>query len=84
MTHEPQTPGPHPSELHELLLRAVPLNSHGRKTIMHLSELMSVTKATIWHWIKKDFLPPERASQVVDLAEGRVTLDELHRFVYPK
>lgn len=84
MTPQPQDPGSQPSTLHELLLRAVPENSYGRKTIMRLSEVMEVSKATIWHWIKKDFLPPDRASQVVDLSEGRVTLDELHRFVYRK
>ena len=84
MTQENSPPGLHPSELHELLLRATPLNKYGRRTIMHLSEVMGVTKATIWHWIKKDFLPPERASQVVELSNNTVTLDELHRFVYPK
>lgn len=70
------------SDLHAILLRAVPENQYGRKTIMRLSELTGASKATIWHWIKKDFLTPERAKQVVELSEGRVSLDELHRFVY--
>lgn len=74
--------GEHPTGLHEILLRAVPANAHGRKTILHLSKLMGVSKQVVWHWIKKDFLTPERAKQVVDLSEGRVSLDELHRFVY--
>jgi hypothetical protein len=73
---------PETKTLHELLLAAAPPNDYGRKTIMHLAEVLEVSKATIWHWIKKDFLPPERATQIVVIADGRVTLDELHRFVY--
>lgn len=69
--------------LHQLLLVAVPANEAGRKTVMHLSHVLGVSKATIWHWIKKDFLPPDRAVQIVGISEGRVSLDELHRFVYP-
>lgn len=72
------------SELHRLLLQATPENQVGRKTIVHLAEVMQVSKATIWYWIKKDFLPPDRASQLVELSRGTVTLDDLHRFVYPK
>lgn len=82
MMSEPKTGKENRSELHELLLRAVPENHLGRKTVVHLSTVLGVSKATIWHWIKKDFLPPERAKQIVDISEGSVTLDALHRFVY--
>lgn len=69
-------------ELHRLLLRAVPENQHGNKTISHLASLLECTRATIFNWINDDKLPAHRAKQVVELSEGRVTLDDFHKFVY--
>ena len=69
-------------ELHRLLLRAVPENQHGNKTISHLASLLECTRATIFNWINDDKLPAHRAKQVVELSEGRVILDDFHKFVY--
>lgn len=71
-------------EIHRLLLVAVPVNEHGNKTILHLAKLLKVSKATIWRWIELERIPPDRAKKVVDLSEGRVSLDDFHRFVYPE
>lgn len=84
------------SELHRLLLRAVPENEHGNKTILHLADLMGVNRWSINKWIKKQRLGPDRALQVVEisritgyteggkpiLGEPRVTRDDFDPFVY--
>lgn len=70
------------NELHRLFLVAVPENSLGNKTITHYSELAGVSKAVIWKWIKNGRLPPAQARKLVEVSEGRVSLDQLHRFVY--
>lgn len=70
------------NDLHKLLLTAVPENKHGNKTLNHLAEKLSVTKWAIRKWINNERIPPERVMQVVDLAEGRVSISDFERFVY--
>lgn len=71
-----------PGELQRLLLLAVPRNKHGFKSINHLAKLMSVSRWSVQKWIVKNKLPPNRAVQIVDLSEGRVSLADFTRFVY--
>lgn len=68
--------------LHRLLLLAVPENSLGNKTLNHLAELMTISKWAIRKWINAEKIPPERAVQVVELSEGRVSLEDFHEYVY--
>lgn len=68
--------------LHTLLLRAVPVNSRGNKTLTELSRLTHMSKWGIRKWINNKKIPPERAKQIVELSEGRVTLEEFHPYVY--
>jgi len=68
--------------LHRLLLLAVPENEHGNKTLNHLAHLMTLSKWAIRKWINNEKIPPERAMQVVELSEGRVTLADFHDYVY--
>lgn len=75
-------PNDAPSELQRLLLHAVPVNKHGFKSILHLSQLLGVSRWSVQKWIIKNKIPPNRAAQVVDLAEGRVSLADFTRFVY--
>jgi len=70
------------TELHRLILVAVPPNPEGAKTITHAAKCMGINKATIWQWIKLDRIPPTRAREIVEMGQGRVSLDQLHRFVY--
>lgn len=71
------------TDLHRILLTAVPADDKGGKTIVHLAGVMGVSRASIWYWIKNQSLPAIRAAKVVEISEGRVSLDQLHRFVYP-
>lgn len=70
------------NELHQLLLKAVPENEHGNKTILHLAELMEVNRWSITKWIRKEKIPPERVLQLVEIGEGRVKREDFDRFVY--
>lgn len=84
------------SGLHRLLLRAVPENEHGNKTILHLAKLMGINRWSINKWVRKDRISPERVMQVVEiskivgydendkpiLGEQRVSREEFDPFVY--
>lgn len=71
-----------PNELQRLLLLAVPRNKHGFKSINQLAKQMQISRWAIQKWIINKKLPPNRAVQLVDLSEGRVSLSDLTRFVY--
>jgi len=91
-----KTPEDAEGGLHRLLLRAVPENSHGNKTVLHLAELMGINRWSINKWVRKDRISPERVMQVVEiskitgyakggkpiLGQPRVTRDEFDPFVY--
>lgn len=84
------------SELHQLLLTAVPENDHGNKTLNNLAKVMSLSKWAIRKWINNNKIPPERAKQIVEISkiqgydedgkpivgEARVELTDFHKFVY--
>lgn len=77
--HDPQDA---PSELQRLLLTAVPVNVHGYKSIDHLARLMKISRWAIQKWIVNNRIPPQRAVQVVNLSEGRVSLGDFSRFIF--
>ncbi len=78
------------SELHKLLLKAVPENKFGNKTINHLAELIPCTRSAITKWIKLGKIAPARAVRLVEIGQigephvegGRVTKADLDPFVY--
>jgi len=84
------------SGLHRLLLRAVPENEHGNKTILHLAELMGINRWSINKWVRKDRISPERVMQIIEISritgyddkgkpikgEPRVSRDDFDPFVY--
>lgn len=68
--------------LTRLLLRAVPPDEKGWKTLTNLSGRIGVSRPGIRKWIVKGRIPPNRAVQIVDIAEGRVSLHDFSPFVY--
>lgn len=54
----------------------------GWKSIAILAWLIGTTPWAVYKWIGKGEIPPRRASAVVDLAEGRVTLADFSPFIY--
>ena len=77
--HDPEDA---PNDLQKLLLTAVPMNRHGYKSIDELARLLGISRWSIQKWIIRQRIPPNRAAQVVDLSEGRVSLSDFSRFVY--
>lgn len=71
-----------PAGLHRLLLKAVPENEHGNKTLTELSRIIRVSRQGIRKWIRKSKISPERAMQVVAISEGRVKIEDFHDYVY--
>lgn len=71
-----------PDELTALLLRAVPPNDRGNRTLNHLAKLLGVTKWAMRKWITKQRIPPQRVVQIVRLSEGRVQTSDFDAFVY--
>lgn len=78
------------NELHRLLLRAVPPNERGNRTIVHLASLIPCRRWSVIKWINAQKLSPARATRIVEISKigepedgpGRVTIEELHPFVY--
>lgn len=71
-----------PNELQRLLLHAVPPSPYGHKSILHLSRLLGISRWSVQKWIVSGKIPPNRAAQIVDLSEGRVSLADFSRFIY--
>jgi hypothetical protein len=70
------------NDLLRLILIAVPPDERGQKTIINAARKLGVTRMAIWKWTKHMRVPPERAQQIVEMSEGRVSLEDLHRFVF--
>jgi hypothetical protein len=69
-------------KLTKLMLKAVPKNELGRKTLTHLAQLIGVSKWGLRKWINAQKIPPERAMDIVRISEGRVKIEDFHEFVY--
>lgn len=84
------TDSPPENGLHRLLLRAVPANEHGNKTISHLAKLVPVRRWSVNKWLKNQRIAPDRATRIVEIGRigvpegepGRVSLEEFHPYVY--
>lgn len=78
------------NELQRLLLRAVPVNKHGNRTLLHLSQLIPVSQWAIRKWIKSNRISPARVNRLVEIGkmgepetpDGRVSRADFERFVY--
>lgn len=78
------------NDLQRLLLRAVPVNKHGNRTLRHLAELMGVSEWGMRKWINTLKLSPARVKQIVEISktgepanpDGRVSREDFERFIY--
>ena len=76
--------------LHRLLLRAVPPNELGNKTISHLATLIPVRRWSVNKWLDSGKIPANRAMRIVEIGKigvpvgdaGRVSIEDFHPFVY--
>lgn len=79
-----------------LLLKAVPKNAHGNKTLTELARLIHVSRWAMRKWIRKRKISPEWAMAIVEvskikgydekgkpkLGKPRVSLEDFHPYVY--
>lgn len=84
------------NKLTQLMLRAVPENPDGNKTLTFLASLMNMTRAGLHKYLKAKRIPPERVLQIVQISritgfngrdpiygdEARVKREEFDEFVY--
>ena len=68
--------------LHRLMLKACPPDAQGKVSITVLADAMKMSRATLHKWAARNQLEPWLAQQLVDVSEGRITLDECDVFVY--
>ncbi len=78
--------------LKDLLLRAVPSNPEGNKTITHLAELIPCRRSAVHLWLSNDAVPARRVDRVLEIAAmpdprdpesplPRITFEELRPYV---
>lgn len=67
--------------LHDLLLRACPADKRGKRSIMILAEKLGVSYQNVYKWIEAGRIPPKRVMDIVTVAKGAVTREELLEFV---
>lgn len=82
--------------LQVLLLRAVPKNKHGNKTLTELARLMHLSRWALQKWINNEKVSPERVKQILDISQivgwnddgepikgkARVKIEDFHQYVY--
>lgn len=55
--------------LHQLLLRAVPENDRGNKTLTRLAELVPCTRWAIQKWIIAEKIAPDKVVRIVEIGK---------------
>ena len=76
------SPDDAPDGLTKLMLTAVPEDARGLKTLSQLARLLGVSKWGLRKWINAQKIPPDRVVEIVRIGEGRVKIEDFHRFVY--
>lgn len=68
--------------LQDLLLEACPPNDKGKRSIPVLAKHLGVSNQYVYRWIEDKSVPPKFVRKLVDMADGRVGLDDFHPFVF--
>lgn len=67
--------------LQDLLLKCCPADPKGHKSIPILARALDMTACGVYKWLSDERLPMKRAFELVELADGKVALDELLPYV---
>mgnify|MGYP000040321107 CR=1 FL=1 len=68
--------------LHDLLLEACPPDDNGRKSIVHLADLLECSHQYVYRWIEKGRVPPDFAKRIAGLPGGAVPIEKFYPFVF--
>lgn len=72
------------TELHELLLLASPADKKGMGTIRRtLAPALEVSYQYVFRWVQENRIPPKYARKIVELSDGRVTLEDILPYALP-
>lgn len=77
-----RTSRPPHTKLHSLLVKACPPEKDGPGSIRKtLAPALGISYQYVYRWIEADKVPPKFVLKLVEVADGRVTKDELIPFV---
>lgn len=68
--------------LQDLLIQACPPNERGYKSIPVLAKALDMSYYGVYKWIQSGSIPPRAAMKVVEISEGRVTLNDFTPFIF--
>ncbi len=68
--------------LHDLLLKACPPDEHGDVSIPRLAKLLDMSSWGIYKWIRQGSLPPSQVVRIVDVSQGRVSINDFSPFLF--
>ena len=68
--------------LHDLLLVACPPDKQGRSSIPRLAKLLKISHQYLYRCIADEKIPPKLVPKIITLANGRVTVEQFHPFVF--
>lgn len=72
------------TDLHELLILASPGDKKGVGTIRRtLAPALGVSYQYVFRWVQEKRIPPKYARKIVELSDGRVTLDDILPYALP-
>lgn len=77
------------TELRTLLLKCVPENARGRKTLTHLAALIPISRSALHKIISKQRIPAYRVDRLMEIGQigesdgrGRVKRADFEKFVF--
>lgn len=73
--------------LHALLLRIAPVGftdalEERTPSVPTLARALGLSNWALYMWIKNNRIPANRVKRLVEIADGRVTAEEIHPFVF--
>ncbi len=68
--------------LHDLLLKACPPDTEGKKSIVILAERLGVSHQYVYRWIEMNRVPAKYVSKIVKLSKGLVKYEQFHSYVF--
>ena len=68
--------------LQDLFLRACPANKDGMKSIPILARRLNRSPQSLYYCISVERITPKVVLEIIALSDGRVSLEDFHKYVY--
>ncbi len=73
-----------PKGLKPILLDLCPPDKKGHRSIAKLAKKLGMSSYGIYKWINSGRIPPEQVNVLVKFSKGKLTHQDLHKFVFGK